>query len=98
MKYKLDRQVRAQVIRGLLDRVQFDLPESAVANETRHVVYDIVNENARRCVKREAIEKEKEAIYAAATSNATSPCSVNFTALLSKFASTWRSRQPSPTR
>lgn len=84
LKYKLDRQVRAQVIRGLLDRVQFDLPESAVANETRHVVYDIVNENARRGVKREAIEKEKEAIYAAATSNAKERVKIAF--LVQKIA------------
>ena len=39
--------------------MQFDLPESSVASETRNVVYDIVNENARRGVTRDSIEKEK---------------------------------------
>jgi len=84
LKYKLDRQVRAQIVRGLLDRVQFDLPESAVASETRNVVYDIVNENARRGVKREAIEKEKEAIYAAATNSAKERIKIGF--LVQKIA------------
>ena len=84
LKYKLDRQVRAQIVRGLLDRVQFDLPESSVASETRNVVYDIVNENARRGVKREAIEKEKEAIYAAATNSAKERVKIGF--LVQKIA------------
>lgn len=84
LKYKLDRQVRAQVVRGLLDRVQFDLPESAVASETRNVVYDIVNENARRGVKRDAIEKEKESIYAAATNSAKERVKIGF--LVQKIA------------
>ncbi len=84
LKYKLDRQVRAQVVRGLLDRVQFDLPESAVASETKHVVYDIVNENARRGVSREAIEKEKDSIYAAATNSAKERVKISF--LVQKIA------------
>jgi trigger factor len=84
LKYKLDRQVRAQVIRALLDRVQFDLPESAVASETRNVVYDIVNENARRGVTRESIEKEKDSIYAAATNSAKERVKIGF--LVQKIA------------
>ncbi len=84
LKYKLDRQVRAQIVRGLLDRVQFDLPESAVASETRNVVYDIVNENARRGVNREAIEKEKESIYAAAANSAKERVKISF--LVQKIA------------
>ena len=84
LKYKLDRQVRAQIIRALLDRVQFDLPESAVASETKHVVYDIVNENARRGVSREAIEKEKDSIYAAATNSAKERVKISF--LVQKIA------------
>jgi trigger factor len=84
LKYKLDRQVRAQVIRGLLDRVQFDLPESAVASETRNVVYDIVNENARRGVSRDSIEKEKESIYAAAANSAKERVKISF--LVQKIA------------
>ena len=70
LKYSQAKAVRGQVVRGLLDRVNFDLPESAVANETRNVVYDLVRENSQRGVTREVIEKQKDEIYTAATRNA----------------------------
>jgi len=70
LTYKLDRSVRNQVIKSLLDKVKFDLPESAVAQETRNVVYDIVRENQKRGVARELIEKEKDNIYSAASQGA----------------------------
>jgi trigger factor len=70
LKYKLQRDTRTQLVKELMGRVNFELPESAVAQETRNVVYDLVNENAKRGVSREIIEKEKDAIYSAATSNA----------------------------
>ena len=44
----MTRSIRNQLVRGVLDRVNFELPESAVAQETRNVVYDIVQENAKR--------------------------------------------------
>ena len=50
--------------------MNFDLPESAVAHETRNVVYDLVRENSQRGVTREMIEKQKDEIYSAATHNA----------------------------
>ncbi|MEY4384951.1 MAG: hypothetical protein RLY20_234 [Verrucomicrobiota bacterium] len=70
LTYKLDSSVRNQVVRALMDKVTFDLPESAVAQETKNVVYDIVRENSKRGVGRELIEKEKDQIYAAATQGA----------------------------
>jgi trigger factor len=70
LKYSQTKALRAQVVRALLDRVNFDLPETAVAHETRTVVYDLVRENTRRGVAREAIEKQKEEIYSAATRSA----------------------------
>jgi trigger factor len=84
LKFKQDREVRAQIVRVLLDRVQFDLPETAVAHETRNVVYDIVQENAKRGVSREMIEKEKNAIYAAATNSARERVKIAF--LVQKIA------------
>jgi trigger factor len=54
----------------LLGKVNFDLPESAVAHETRNVVYDLVRQNTQRGVNRDLIEKQKEEIYAAAAGNA----------------------------
>lgn len=70
LKYRENRSIRTQLIRALLDRCHFDLPESPVAAETRNVVYDIVRENAQRGVPRELIEKQKDQIYAAATRSA----------------------------
>ena len=70
LKFKQDKSIRAQLVRALLDRVNFDLPETAVAQETRNVVYNLVRENTKRGVSRDLIEKEKDAIYSAATSSA----------------------------
>jgi trigger factor len=64
------RSIQNQLVRGLLDKVQFDLPESFVQGETRSVVYDIVSENQRRGIARDVLEKNKEDIYAAANQSA----------------------------
>jgi trigger factor len=70
LKSSQAKVVRGQIIDALLGGANFDLPESAVAHETRNVVYNIVQENSKRGVSRDLIEKQKEEIYAAATRNA----------------------------
>ena len=70
LKYKQHNSIRAQLVRALLDRVNFELPETAVAQETRTVVYDIVQENAKRGASRQLIEQQKDQIYSAATHSA----------------------------
>jgi trigger factor len=70
LKYSQSKSIRGQIIRALLDRVNFELPETAVVHETRNVVYDIVRENTQRGVKRDAIEKQKDEIFSAATRSA----------------------------
>jgi trigger factor len=70
LKFSQARAIRAQIVRQLLDRVNFDLPETAVAQETRNVVYDIVRENSKRGVGRDVIEKQKDEIYAVAAKDA----------------------------
>ena len=70
LKYSQDKKIRNQLIRGLLDRINFELPETAVAHETRNVVYDIVRDNQKRGIQREQIEQQKEQIYTAATRGA----------------------------
>ena len=70
LKYAQSKAIRAQTIRALLGRVNFDLPESAVASETRNVVYDLVRQNTQRGVGRELIEQQKDEIYSAAAVNA----------------------------
>lgn len=67
LNFKNNKSVRNQLIGALLKQVNFDLPESALAHETRNVVYDIVRENQQRGVSQDIIEKQKEEIYNAAS-------------------------------
>ena len=78
LKYKQTKDTRGQIIRALLERVNFELPETAVAQQTRNVVYNIVNENAKRGVSRDLIEKEKDSIYAAAAGSAKEQVKLSF--------------------
>ena len=84
LSYSTSKNVRNQLIRALMGRVNFELPESAVAQETRNVVYDLVRENQKRGVSREEIEKGKDNIYSAATQNARDRVKIAF--LLQKIA------------
>ncbi|HET7625381.1 MAG TPA: trigger factor, partial [Verrucomicrobiae bacterium] len=84
LEYSQTKNVRGQLIRSLLDRVNFDLPETTVAEQTRHVVYDIVRENQKRGISRAMIEQQKDQIYAAAASGAKERVKVAF--ILDKIA------------
>lgn len=84
LNYSQNKSVRDQVIRALLNRVNFDLPESAVQQETRNVVYDLVRENQKRGISRDLIEQQKDQIYSAAAQNAKERVKVQF--LLHKIA------------
>src|SRR4029077_8984275 len=70
LKHSQAKAVRVQIVDALLGGANFDLPETAVAHETRNVVYNIVQENSKRGVPRELIEKQKEEIYTAAARSA----------------------------
>lgn len=70
LKHSQTKAVRSQIIGALLAQANFDLPESAVAHETKNVVYNIVQENTKRGVGRELIEKQKDEIYSAAATSA----------------------------
>lgn len=78
LKNKKSRDTRNQVIKGLLEQLSFDLPESVVAEETRNVVYQIVQENQNRGLSQEVIEQQKDQIYAAASSGAQERVKANF--------------------
>jgi trigger factor len=84
LKYTQERNTRRQILDELMRRVNFELPETAVAYETRNAVYDIVRENQRRGISRDAIEHEKERIYSAATQGAKGRVKLRF--LLQKIA------------
>ncbi len=60
---KLSRSVRAQVVTALLSQVNVDLPETLVAQETRNIVYQLVQENQQRGVAEEVLNAQKEEIY-----------------------------------
>jgi len=78
LKHSQAKAIRGQLIQGLLAATNFDLPESAVAHETRNVVYDIVRENTQRGVARDLIEKQKDEIYSVAAQNAKERVKLSF--------------------
>jgi trigger factor len=84
LNHSQSKTVRNQLVRTLLDRVNFELPASAVAQETRNVVFDIVQDNAKRGISRDVIEQQKEQIYSAATHGAKERVKVAF--LMQKIA------------
>jgi trigger factor len=78
LKSKISRDTNEQLVRQLMGRVNFELPETAVAQATRNVVYDLVQENTKRGVSREVIEKEKDNIYSAAANQAKDHVKLDF--------------------
>ncbi|MSU34599.1 MAG: trigger factor [Pedosphaera sp.] len=70
LSFRQKRDVRDQLLKELLSRVDLELPESVVASETRDLIYSIVNENQKRGVPKDAIEQKKDEIYAGASQNA----------------------------
>src|ERR1043165_33497 len=67
---KLTRSVRGQIVQAVLGQINVELPETVVANETRNVVYQIVQENQQRGVSEEAINSQKEQIDQASSATA----------------------------
>lgn len=65
-----NNEMRRQIVDQLLAKVEFDLPESLVANETRSIIYDVVRENSVRGVSKEILEQKKDEIFGMATQSA----------------------------
>ena len=78
LKATQEKSVRGQLLGGLLSRVSFELPEAVVAQETRQVVYNIVQENSKRGVGRDIIEQQKDEIYTAAARSAKDRVKLSF--------------------
>ncbi|MGE4182708.1 MAG: trigger factor [Limisphaerales bacterium] len=70
LKHKRVTTIRNQLIQAILGRVQCDLPESLVQNETRNMVRDIVYQNQQRGVTKELIQEHKDEIFTSANSGA----------------------------
>jgi trigger factor len=70
LAHKQKRSVRDQLVRSLMEKVTCELPESVVQNETRNVVYDLVNENQKRGVPKETLDEQKDEIFSYASNSA----------------------------
>ena len=62
-KTQSDRAARAEIIQKLLAAVEFELPPSAVEEETHATVYDIVSENQARGIPDKVLEEKKDEIF-----------------------------------
>jgi trigger factor len=76
--HKQSRSIRGQVVQNLLEQIKCDLPESLIEQETREIVWSIVNENQQRGVPKEALDAQKDQIYAAASGTARERVKANF--------------------
>lgn len=63
-------RLQVEVIRTLLSSTSFDLPQSELAEETRDIVYDIVESNRRRGISDNEIASRKEEVIERATKSA----------------------------
>jgi trigger factor len=62
-KGQAERNSRGEVIQKLISAVEFDLPPTAVDEETHATVYDIVAENQNRGVPASVLEEKKDEIF-----------------------------------
>ncbi len=67
---EVNAELRKQIVDTLLAGVEFDLPESLVAQETRSIVYDVVRDNTMRGATKEQLEQKKDEIFGFATKSA----------------------------
>jgi trigger factor len=85
-----DKKQRAESeqVKELLDQlkaaVSFELPESAVENQTERAVFDIVKENQMRGIPDTMLEEHKADIYKAAQASALEQVKIGF--ILSKIS------------
>lgn len=67
-----------QILDQLKEATNFELPESAVQNQTQRAVYDIVRENQMRGIPPEMLEQHKGDIFAAAQTSAKEQVKIGF--------------------
>ena len=65
-----DNRRKSEIIKDLMGRVEFELPDSDLQEETRNAVYEIVRQNTQRGVQETAITENKTEIFEAASKNA----------------------------
>ena len=64
------RRVQGEICKKLIEDTVMNLPESVVQRRTAEEVYDMVEHNTQRGIDREAIEQNREQIFAAAAKTA----------------------------
>jgi trigger factor len=69
---------KREIVDQLLKAVNFDLPESVVAAETRDAVYNIVAENQARGVPENILQEKKQEIFTNAAAGAKDMVKLNF--------------------
>lgn len=69
-KNQAERANRTEIVQKLISAVEFDLPPSAVDEETHAAVYDIVEENQARGVPANVLEEKKDEIFSNAAKSA----------------------------
>lgn len=75
---KRRRSITDQLVANLLSRFSCELPETLIQHETRNTVFDIVKSNADRGIPKEAMDEQKDQIYAVATNSAKERLRVRF--------------------
>ena len=73
-----DNRRKSEIIKDLMGRVEFELPDSDVQEETRNAVYDIVRKNTQRGVQETAITENKTEIFEAASKNAAEKLKIRY--------------------
>jgi trigger factor len=69
-KNQAARAYRGEIVQKLIAAVEFELPPSAVEEETHAAVYDIVAENQARGVDANVLEEKKDEIFSNASRSA----------------------------
>lgn len=75
---KRRRVIADQLVASLLSRFSCELPDTLIQHETRNTVYDIVKANADRGIPKEAMDEQKDQIYAVASNSAKERLRVRF--------------------
>ncbi|MDB6056094.1 MAG: Trigger factor [Verrucomicrobiales bacterium] len=78
LTFKQTRDSRQKLAETLLNRVNCELPEGIVLQETKNVIYNIVQENQQRGVSTEIIDQSREQIYSAANTTAKDRVKLSF--------------------
>ncbi len=71
LNFKQKKDIRNQIVSALISQAgNFELPETLLQQETRNLVYEIVEDHKNRGLTKELIDQQKERIYAMASQSA----------------------------